>query len=143
MRRGRGLAICCLAFGLLRAADETGSACKNLSYENRNQTDYGPLHVAAVRGVAKDTQGVVIPKACVGVFTEASHKLVATTQTDNDGRFELNGIPDGAYRLIAKYEGFSTANAKLRIELRSQSKKSLTVQMRPSGLDTHSFIELK
>jgi hypothetical protein len=99
--------------------------------------------VAAVRGVAKDAQGVVIPKACVGVFTEAGHKLVATTQTDDDGQFELNDIPDGAYRLIAKYEGLSTANAKLRIEQRSQNKKSLTAQMRPTGLDTHSFIELK
>jgi hypothetical protein len=68
---------------------------------------------------------------------------VATTQTDNDGQFELNDIPDGAYRLIAKYQGFSPANAKLRIEQRSQSKKSLTVRMRPAGLDTHSFIELK
>ena len=90
-----------------------------------------------------DAYGVVIPKACIGVFTEASHKLVATTQTDNDGRFEFDDIPDGAYRLIAKYEGFSTANAKLQIEQQSQSKTSLTVQMRPSGLDTHSFIELK
>ena len=143
MRRGRGLAICCLSFGLLSAAEETGTACKSLSYENRNQTDYGPLHVAAVRGVAKDAQGVVIPKACVGVFTEAGHKLVATTQTDDDGQFELNDIPDGAYRLIAKYEGFSTANVKLRIEQRSHGKKLLTVQMRLSGLDAHSFIELK
>jgi len=139
----RGLAICCLSFALLRAAEEIGAACKNLSYENRNQTDYGPLHVGTVRGVAKDAQGVVIPKACVGVFTEAGHKLVATTQTDDGGQFELNHIPDGAYRLIAKYEGFSTANAKLQIEQRSRSKKSLTVQMRPSGLDTRSFIELR
>ena len=143
MSRVRGLAICGLAIGLLRGAEETGGGCKNLSYENRNQADYGPLHVAAVRGVAKDAQGVVIPKACVGVFTEAGHKLVATTQSDDDGQFELNDIPDGAYRLIAKYEGLSTANAKLRIDQRSQSKKSLTVQMRPTGLDMHSFIELR
>ena len=143
MSCGRGLAISCLAFGLLKAAEEPGTACKNLSYENSNQTDYGPLHVAAVRGVAKDAQGVLIPEACVGVFTEPGHKLVASTQTDDDGQFELNDIPDGAYRLIAKYESLSTANAKLRIEQRSQNKKSLTVQMRPTGLDTHSFIELK
>ena len=87
-----------------------------------------------------DASGVVVPNTCVGVFTEANHKLVAATQTDNLGRFELNDIPDGAYRLIAKYEGFSTANAKLQIEQRSHSRKLLTVQMRPSGLDTHSFI---
>ena len=132
-----------MAFGLLRAADETGAACKTLSYEDRNQTDYGPLQVTTVRGVAKDAQGVVIPKACVGVFTETGHKLVATAQTGAGGQFELNHIPNGAYRLIAKYEGFSTANAKLQIEQRSQGKKSLTVQMRPAGLDTSSFIELK
>ena len=90
-----------------------------------------------------DAYGVVIPNTCIGVFTEASHKLVATTQTDKDGRFEFNDIADGAYRLIAKYEGFSTANAKVEIEQRSQNKKSLSVQMRPSGIDTHSFIELK
>jgi hypothetical protein len=143
MRWGRGLVICCFAFVLLTAAEETGAVCKNFSYENRNQADYGPLHVAAIRGVAKDAQGVAIPKACVGVFTEAGHKLVATAQTDNNGQFELNDIPDGAYRLIAKYGGLSTANAKLRIEQRSQNKKSLTVQMRPTGLDTDSFIELK
>jgi Carboxypeptidase regulatory-like domain len=143
MRRGTGVTICCLAFGLLAASEETGATCKNLKYENRNQTDYGPLQVAAVRGIAKDAQGVAIPKACVGVFTEAGHKLVATTQTDDGGHFELNDIPEGDYRLVAKYEGFSPANAKLRIEQHSRSKKPLTVQMRPAGLDTHSFIELK
>jgi Carboxypeptidase regulatory-like domain len=143
MRGGKRVAICCLVFWLLVASQETGAACKNLSYENRNQTDYGPLRVAAVRGVVKDAQGVPIPKACVGVFTEAGHKLVAATQSGGAGQFELNDIPDGAYRLVAKYEGFSPANAKLRMERRSQNKRSLTVQMRPAGLDTSSFIELK
>jgi hypothetical protein len=137
--------MCCLAVRLLTASQESGAACKNQSYENRNQTDYGPLRVASVRGVVKDPQGVSIPKACIGVFSEAAHKLVATTQTDDRGKFEFNDIPDGAYRLVAKYEGFSPANAKLRIERSSQkqNKRSLTVQMRAASLDTSSFIELK
>jgi Carboxypeptidase regulatory-like domain len=137
--------MCCLAVRLLTASQESGAGCKNQSYENRNQTDYGPLRVASVRGVVKDPQGVSIPKACVSVFTEAAHKLLATTQTDDRGKFQFNDVPDGVYRLIAKYEGFSPANAKLRIERRSQkqNKRSLTVQMRPASLDTSSFIELK
>src|SRR5260370_3570509 len=110
-RRGTSVAICCLASGLVTASPETGSACKNLTYENRNQTDYGPLQVTAVRGIAKDADGVPIPRACVGVFTEAGHKLIATTQTNDGGRFELNDIPDGDYRLVAQYDGFSPANA--------------------------------
>jgi hypothetical protein len=143
MRGGKSVAIFCLAFWLLAARQASGAACKNMSYENRNQTDYGVLQVATVRGVVKDAQGVSIPKACVGIFTEAGHKLVATTQSDDGGQFEFNDIPDGGYRLVAKYEGFSPANAKLRIERRSQTKRSLTVQMRPASFDTTSFIELK
>jgi hypothetical protein len=145
MRLGRSAAVCCLAVRLLTASQESGAACKNQSYENRNQTDYGPLQVASVRGVVKDPQGVSIPKACVVVFTEAAHKLVATTQTDDRGKFGFNDIPDGAYRLVARYEGFSPANAKLRIErrLQGQNKRPMTVQMRAAGLDTSSFVELK
>lgn len=49
---------------------------------------------------------MAIPKACVGVFTEIDHKLIAATETDNKGHFELKDIPTGDYRLVAKYEGF-------------------------------------
>jgi Carboxypeptidase regulatory-like domain len=139
----RAIAICCLASGLLIATQNTGAACKSLSYEDRNQTDYGPLQVAKVRGVARDAEGVTIPRACVGLFSELGHKLVATTQTNDRGEFELAGIPDGSYRLVAKYEGFSSANARIRIEKHSQSKKSLTVQMRLLGIDARSFVELR
>jgi hypothetical protein len=142
MNSAIGATICCLALALTAASQENASACKDLSYASRNQTDYGPLRVAAVRGIAKDAQGVAIPRACVGVFTEADHKLVASTQTDDSGNFELKDIPAGDYRLVAKYEGFSPANAKLRVE-RSRGKKTLAVQMRPAGLDTSSFVEVK
>jgi Carboxypeptidase regulatory-like domain len=142
MKRATGVAICCLVFELA-AGRVTGTACKDLTYENRNQTDYGPLQVTAIRGIATDAEGVTIPKVCVGVFTETGHKLIATTETDESGHFELKNIAVGDYRLVAKYEGFSPANAKLRIEQRSRSKKPLAVQMRPAGLDTCSFVELK
>jgi hypothetical protein len=133
--------IFCLALALMSASQET-SACKDLSYANGNQIDYGPLQVTAVRGTAKDAQGVPVPRACVGIFTEASHKLVASTQTNGIGGFELKDAPIGDYRLVAKYEGFSPANAKVRVE-RSRGKKTLVVQMRLAGLDSGSFVEVK
>ena len=77
--------------------------------------------------------------SCVGVFTEVDHKLVAVVSTDQRGRFELKGIPEGTYRLVVKYEGFSPANAKVRIE-HSRRNKLLTVQMRPTGLDSGSVV---
>lgn len=142
MRCDAGAVFCCLAFAFGAAGQEGTTVCKDLSYQNRNQIDYGPLRVAALRGSARDSQGVAIPKACVGVFTGTGHKLIAATETDDNGRFELKGIPDGDYRLVAKYDGFSPANAKLRVK-HSRSKKVLAVQMRPVGLDTTSFVELK
>ena len=60
----------------MAAGQKTDAVCKDLAYENRNQTDYGPRGTA-IRGTAKDSQGVAIPKVCVGVFTETEHKLVA------------------------------------------------------------------
>ena len=142
MRSELSTAICCLAFGLIATGEEIGSTCKNLTYESRNQTDYGPLPVAAIRGTAKDAQGIGVPKVCIGIFTETDHKLIAATETDDSGHFELKSVPGGDYRLVAKYEGFCPANAKVRIERRSRSNKLLTVEMRPAGLDTCSFVEL-
>lgn len=143
MKRGTVAAICCLAFRLISEGQEPEAVCKALAYENRNQIDYGPLRVAVVRGTAKDAEDVAIPKVCVGVFKETDHKLIIATQTGDDGHFELKDIPEGDYRLIAKYEGFSPANAKLRVERRSRRKKQLVVRMRLAGLDSGSFVEQK
>ncbi len=134
--------ICCLSLMLPLACQEALPACKDLSYTNRNQTDYGPLRVPAVRGVAQDAQGVAIPRACVGVFTESDHKLIAATETDDSGNFKLKDIKAGEYRLVVTYEGFSPANAKVRIG-HSRGTKVLCVQMRPAGLDSGSFVEAK
>src|SRR5229473_6005194 len=104
MRCRTGAVFCCFAFALVATAQEIQTACKDLSYENRNQTDYGPLRVTTVRGTTKDAQSIPIPKVCVGVFTEADHKLIAAAQTDESGHFELKGISRGEYRLVARYE---------------------------------------
>ena len=124
-------------------AEEAGSPCAGMAYENRNQTDYGPLKVASVSGTAKDAQGVIVPGVCVGIFTPNDHKLVMATQTDSEGRFEFRGVSRGEYRLIAKCEGFCSGNAKIRVDPGSRSKKRLGLLVRPAGLDTCSYFELK
>jgi hypothetical protein len=135
--------ILCLAIGCAAVGEENRRTCKDLSYESRNQTDYGPLQVSKIRGTMQDAQGSPIPKACVAIFTEIDHKLIALTETDRSGYFKLKGIPDGNYRLIAKYEGFCPANAKVRIERNRRIKKPLSVKMRFAGIDTCSYIELR
>jgi Carboxypeptidase regulatory-like domain len=143
MRWRTGAGLCCLSLCLAAVGQAADPPCGDLTYENRNQTDYGPLHVPGIRGIAQDAKGGPIPKACVGVFTEVGHKLIAVTQANGTGRFELKNIPDGEYRLVTKYEGFCPANAKVVLERRAKGKKRLTVQMRFAGLDDCSYVQLK
>lgn len=67
-----------LLFEPLYAQRKGGSPCI-AAYENHNQVDYGPLIVQEVTGIITDPQRRAVPQACVGIFTEKDHKLVATT----------------------------------------------------------------
>ncbi|MFN7934015.1 MAG: carboxypeptidase-like regulatory domain-containing protein [Bryobacteraceae bacterium] len=117
--------------------------CAGMVYENRSQTDYGPLRLASIRGTAKDSKGVRVPGVCIGIFTPKDHNLIMATQTDREGSFEFRGVANGEYRLVAKCEGFCSGNAKIRVDPSSRSKKRLDLLIRPSGLDSCSYFELK
>jgi len=99
--------------------------------------------MAVVRGEAADAQSVPVPQVCVGIFTDVDHKLIASTETDESGGFHFDGIPGGSYRLVASYDGFSVANAKVRVEPKVNQKKRLALHMRFAGIDSTSFFELK
>ena len=89
--------ICCLALALTAGGQVSATSCGDLTYGDKNQIDYGPFCVrGTVRGTS-DSQGVAVPSACVGVFTELDHKLVAVTRTDDRGQSELQDIPVGDY----------------------------------------------
>jgi len=130
-------------FGHFYPVQEPSEACKNVAYENRNQTDYGPLRIVVVRGIVRDGQRVGIPNACVGVFTESDHKLVVALETDGSGHFEVAGVPKGDYRLVVKYPGFCPANARVRVQAGTQRAKPLAVHMRPAGIDICSYVDRK
>jgi hypothetical protein len=114
-------------------------SCGQISYEDHNQIDYGPLRVSVAEGNARDTQGAVIPNVCMGVFSEPDHKLIATTQTDAKGAFKFPPVAKGRYRLVAKCEGFCTANVILLVQ--RATGRSLRLHMRPAGIDTCSYVD--
>lgn len=132
-----------LAMGTLVLAQEPRSPCVDMTYENRNQTDYGPLRIAKIQGTAKDEQSVAVPGVCIGVFTSTDHRLLVFTETDGAGYFEFKNLPRGEYRLVAKCAGFCSGNAKIRVGPGPRSKKRLSLQVRPVGLDGCSYFELK
>lgn len=113
-----------------------------VEYENHNQIDYGPLIVRAVKGAITDPSQGAVPKVCVGIFNEKDHKLVATTESDADGMFSLQGVPPGQHRLVVKADPLCAANVPLRV-VKSQTKKDvLLVHMQPRGLDSCSYADL-
>lgn len=111
-------------------------------YENHNQTDYGPLVVQEVKGTITDPERSAVPKACVGIFTEEDHKLVATTESDADGKFSLQRVAPGRYRLVVKADPLCAANVPLQVAQSQKKKQVLRVHMKPRGLDSCSYADL-
>ncbi len=111
-----------------------------MTYEDRNQVDYGPLRVGVVEGHASDADGVAIPGVCLGLFSDTDHKLVATSQTDRKGGFKFRRMASGKYRIVAKYEGFCPANAILLVQ--PTARQPLRLHMRPAGIDKCSYVGL-
>jgi hypothetical protein len=48
--------------------EETGS--KKMVYDHENQIDPSPIELRQVKGKVLDSNGAVMPQACVGIFTE-------------------------------------------------------------------------
>jgi hypothetical protein len=115
--------------------------CGEMSYQSRNQVDYGPIRVRRLAGKATDRDGVAVPGVCVGLFTEADHRLVTATETRPDGYFNLRDVPKGDYRLVAEYEAFGAANARVRIGRRGTEHTALW--MIPPGIGRTSYFERK
>lgn len=126
---------CALVFSAMGA-----EPCASMAYENRNQIDYGPLALRQVRGKAVDQTGGPVSGVCIGLFRESDHGLIMATATLADGQFMLKNPPRGEYRLVAIYPAFGTANARVRV---GRGASTVIVRMRPSGIDTTSYIEFK
>ncbi len=113
-----------------------------LEYENHNQIDDGPLIVHEVKGPITDPEQGAVPKVCVGIFIEKDHKLVATTESDADGKFSLQTVPPGRYRLVVKADPLCAANVPLKVVKHQKKKQILQVHMKPRGLDSCSYADL-
>jgi Carboxypeptidase regulatory-like domain len=142
----RKLTLVIVAGALLAApsfAQQKGDSSPCMAeYENHNQTDYGPLTVQNVKGTITDQQQRAVPKVCVGIFTEKDHKLVATTESDADGKFSLQSVPPGRYRLVVKADPLCAANVPLQVVESKKKKQVLRVHMKPRGLDSCSYADL-
>lgn len=109
------------------------------TYENHNQTDYGSLIVQEVKGTVLDPHQSPIRGACVGIFTENEHRLVATIESGEDGGFRLSKAPPGHYRLVVSARPLCVANVPLLVVKRHSKRQQIQVHMKPHGLDSCSY----
>ena len=136
------LAILCLFIIGPLYGQRPHSTCQGMLYEHYNQVDY-TLRVSSVSGIAKDIEGFEVRGACAGIFTENDKKLVAAKGTTLDGHFEIDGLPNGRYRLVVSGEGWCAANALIILKNKSRRGKGLVAVMRTRGIDDCSWIELR
>jgi hypothetical protein len=70
----------------------------------------------SVKGVAFDTiSKQPVTSATVSVLDKKDSSLVTFTMTDNSGKFELRGIPNGDYRLMITHVNYHNSNVAFTI----------------------------
>lgn len=141
-----------VALSCTHALPQQQSVCSNTSYEDHNQVDYKPLKLTMLqgRGVVeiKDNEiksNETVPGACLSLFT-LDHNFVQSVKADAAGEFRFDNVAPGKYRLIARAQGFCTANIPINLVKASHRSKRLenevVVHYRLTGIDTCSWGEL-
>ncbi len=82
----------------------------------------------AVSGIVQDQTGAVLAAATVDLVN-ASGAVIQTTAADEAGLFRFDRVAPGAYELRARYEGFKSASAKLRVGARTPSPQRLVLPL--------------
>jgi hypothetical protein len=135
----------------LSFAQQQSPRCKSpIEYGNRNQVDpkrstVGGLSVRVVaEGGSPAKQFGPVP-ACLGLFTEKDHHLIASAVADEEGRFKFDSVPSGRYRFVVRdpQNAFCIANMPLRVVRWPRKARPLVIHMRPSGIDHCSYGDFK
>jgi hypothetical protein len=93
--------VCCFAVILSMAA--------NYVYAQTASTPQ-PAPVYSIAGTVVNTaSGEPVRRATVAVLSEEDQQTVASAETDDEGRFSLDGLAAGKYPLTASKRGFLTA----------------------------------
>ena len=70
----------------------------------------------SIKGVAFDTiSKQAVTSATVTLLNKKDSSLVSFTMTDNVGKFELNSIPEGEYRLMITHVNYHNSNTTVKI----------------------------
>ena len=126
-----------------------------IEYENRNQIDPDRFQFRELSGKviiqleSRSEELEPIPGACLGLFTEQKHKLVADSVADDKGQFKFDRIQSGRYRLVVRdpQNVFCVANVPIQIVKwpgRAKSKdRQIVIHMVAARIDVCSYADYK
>ena len=136
----------------LTRAQQQPLSCKSpIEYGNRNQIEPKRSSVRRLAGrvimeVGNPAKELDPLPACLGLFTEKDHRLVASAVADEEGRFKFSSVPAGRYRLVVRdpQNAFCVANMPLRVVRWPRGKTTpLVIHMRFPGMDDCSYGDFK
>jgi hypothetical protein len=108
-------------------------------YVNENDHDPAPLKLDGLSGKVQGLGGDAMPRAVVSLFTEQGHLLVASVNSDKDGKFRFDKVDKGLYRVVARVDGLCTANIPVNVGTSMLSAHKLVITMQPKDIDTCSY----
>lgn len=94
-----------------------------------------PIQTGIITGTVKDPNGSVVVGAQVTVRSEATGEK-RDTVTDNQGRFKVEGLAPGGYKLLINRAGFKTAEQVIPID----GGKTATVEIKLEIAETRAEI---
>lgn len=157
MMRPLLISVALASLGLAAPAQQKPEPCETSpKYESRNQVDPRPLSISTVSGrvivEAGETRGAAgeggsVAGACLGLFTEEGHRLVAAAVADDAGRFTFGTVTPGYYRLVVRAGPLCVANVPLRVVRNRHGAggktRQVVVHMRAAGYDICSYGDYK
>jgi hypothetical protein len=118
-------------------------SCKDVPYAFRNPLDPKPLELNNLEGVVKDSRDALLVEMCVNLYFEDGTRLIASTKSDDKGRFKFDPKLKGDYRLVAQGLGLCPANRQIHLLGKNGSSKRVVALMRPGGIDECSYIDVR
>lgn len=84
----------------------------------------GGIPTSVLNGVVTDPSGAAVPNAYV-VVSNAPTPLVQTTNTDREGRYRIEGLAPGIYKVEAESPGFNKQSISVQVDPSQQSVANL------------------
>ncbi|MDE7126180.1 MAG: TonB-dependent receptor, partial [Muribaculaceae bacterium] len=85
-----------------------------------------------VSGLVVDEENSPLPAATVRLVTDKDSTYVAAVTTTGNGRFSIQGIKDGKYKIIASYVGYSPATKEVSVN--GKNNQIGTIALEPSSI---------